>query len=204
MVENPVPTSPLARFAAPSLAAPSLANGPTGVVMAERPFTGKLVLRGDAADPAFLAAARNALGFDLPLAANTATGEGPSATLWLGPNEWLVTTAPSGEMSLAVGLKVALVGLHAALTDISDARTQIRLSGPNARDVLAKGCPIDLHPRVFGPGRVAQSVIARAGALIHQTDDVPTYDIYVLASFAAYLCNWLTDSAAEYGLVIGP
>lgn len=198
MVDAPTPTSPLA-----GQTHPPRTNGPAGVTLAERVFAGMLVLRGNAMDPAFIAAAHGALGFNLPLIANTATSAGSNGALWLGPDEWLVVTTPDDAMARAVGLKVALVGLHVAVTDISDSRTIIRLSGPKARDVLAKGCPLDLHPRTFGPGRAVQSLIARAGVVIHQLDDIPSYDIYVLASFAAYLWNWLTDAGLEYGIVSG-
>lgn len=198
MADTPTPTSPLA-----GMVRTPRVNGPVGVTIAERAFTGMLVLRGNALDPAFAAAVHGALGFDLPLIANTATSAGSNGALWLGPDEWLVVTAPDDTMARAVGLKVALVGLHAAVTDIGDSRTIIRLSGPKARDVLAKGCPLDLHPRVFGPGRVAQSLIGRAGVIIHQIDEVPSYDVYVLASFAAYLWNWLTDAGLDYGVVTG-
>ena len=35
----------------------------------------------------------------------------------------------------------------AAVSDQSDARLVLRVSGPRVRDVLAKGVPVDLHPR---------------------------------------------------------
>ena len=35
--------------------------------------------------------------------------------------------------------------------------------------------------------------------LIYQLDAEPTYDIYVLRSFAEYLWLWLEDAAMEYG-----
>lgn len=198
MVDSPVPASPLA-----GVAALPRANGPAGVTIVERVLAGMLIVRGDAADQAFAAAAHGALGFDLPRTPNTSIGTGGTQALWLGPDEWLVTTEADDPLALAVGLKVALVGLHAAVTDVSDSRAVIRLSGPKARDVLTKGCPLDFHPRAFGPGRVGQSLIARAGAIVHQADDGPTYDIYVAASFAAYLWNWLTDAGLEFGIAIG-
>ena len=40
------------------------------------------------------------------------------------------------------------VGLFAAVSDQSDSRLVLRLSGPRVRDVLAKGVPLDLHPKV--------------------------------------------------------
>ncbi|NNG06032.1 MAG: hypothetical protein HKM95_18270 [Inquilinus sp.] len=104
---------------------------------------------------------------------------------------------------LADRLIEALAGLHATAVDIGDGATTIRLAGPRARDVLAKGCPLDLHPRAFGPGRVAQSVIAQADAVIHQTADDgggPVFEIHVRRSFAEYLWLWLADAALEFGL----
>ena len=71
--------------------------------------------------------------------------------------------------------------LHASINDISGGQTIIRLRGARARDLLNKGCPLDLHPRVFGVGQCAQSHIAKSNALIIQVDDTPTYDVIVPA-----------------------
>jgi sarcosine oxidase subunit gamma len=97
-------------------------------------------------------------------------------------------------------LRQALAGRHVAVTDVSEARTVIAVAGPRARDLMAKGTPLDLHPRVFGPGACAQSVFAKAGAIIDQVDDAPTYEVYVLNSFADYLWSWLERAGEEYGI----
>ncbi len=68
--------------------------------------------------------------------------------------------------------------------------------------MLAKGCPIDFHPRVFRAGHCAQSTYGKANVLVHQTSDAPAYDIYVERSFADYLWACLEDAAEEYGLAI--
>ena len=82
------------------------------------------------------------------------------------------------------------------------------VAGPSAREVLAKGCPLDLHPRSFPPARCAQSLLAKAAVLIHLIDDVPargpSFDVYVARSFAHYLWTWLEDAGREYGVLIGP
>ena len=83
--------------------------------------------------------------------------------------------------------------------DQSHGRAVLRLAGARARDVLAKGCRLDLHPRVFVPGMCAQTVIAQIGVLLHQRDEIPTYDLYVLAGYALDFLEWLTSSAAEFG-----
>ena len=143
------------------------------------------------------------LGFALPLESNRTNGKGAWTGLWLGPDEWLVTAPNGQEQELFKAFSGATAAHHAAITDVSDARTVLLLSGLNARDVLEKGCGLDLHPRVFQTGHCAQTRLARTGVLLHQISDEPAYEIYVGWSFAAYLWIWLEDAAAEFGLAIG-
>ena len=179
------------------------AGAVAGVVLGECGLRGQTALRGDAGDPAFVDAARQAIGSAPPTEPNTVAGPadlavGPRA-LWLGPDEWLVVDG--GGETLAA-LRAALDGRHAAVVDVSDSRAVIALSGPRAREVLAKGCALDLHPRVFAPGRCAQTLLAKAHVILHQIDDAPSYEIYVHRSFADYLWTWLEDAAAEYGIAV--
>lgn len=176
--------------------------GAAEVVLFERRFTGKVNLRGNVEDQGFRAAVNGALGFEPPADANTVTGAGGFEALWLGPDEWLILTPPGEEERVAGRLRQALQGRHAAVCDVSEVRTIIRVSGPKARDVVAKGCSLDLHPRVFGPGRCAQSAVAKAQVILHQTDATPSFDLYVDRSLAEYLWLWLEDAAAAYKPVI--
>ncbi|EEP84790.1 sarcosine oxidase gamma subunit [Burkholderia mallei GB8 horse 4] len=63
-----------------------------------------------------------------------------------------------------------------------------------ARDVLARGCPLDLHPRVFGVGQCAQSHYFKASITLVPTGD-DSYDIVVRRSFADYFCRIMLDAA---------
>jgi sarcosine oxidase subunit gamma len=171
----------------------------SGLFLAELAVPGQINLRGRASDTAFLAAAGSVLEARLPVSPNTVQTGGDLTILWLGPDEWLIQTPPGREASIIARLREALANIHAAVTDVSGNRARVRLAGPNARDVLAKGCSLDLHPRRFGPGQCAQTLIVRAGAILHQIDDRPTYDLYVSRSFAEYLWMWLTDAMTEYG-----
>ena len=170
--------------------------------MCERAFRGQFALRCDPQDSAMLEAVESALGPPVPLAANTASTGKRNTVLWLGPDEWLIVTPPGREARIEKALREAIGEGHAALTDVSDSRTVIGLSGRHARDVLAKGCHLDLHPRAFGPGQCAQTAFARSHVLLHQTGKAPDYDIYVHRSFAAYLWAWLEDAAGEYGVAV--
>ena len=50
------------------------------------------------------------------------------------------------------------------------------------------------------PAACAQTLLARAQALLIAVDDTPTIDITVRRSFAPYLAAWLQDSAHHFGL----
>lgn len=81
---------------------------------------------------------------------------------------------------------------------MSAQRTTIDIAGPYARDVLAHGCSLDLHPRAFGPGRCANTQLAKAQTVLQQLDQTPTFRVHVRASFAEYLGRWLLDACTEY------
>ena len=118
--------------------------------------------------------------------------------IWAGPRRWLLV---SGRRDIVQIAQRKLGGL-AAVTDQTDARAILRLSGPRARDALAKGCLIDLHPRVFAPGDTALTTIAHIGVQLWQVDDVPTFDLTVSRSLAASFWSWLAAAAAEYACEI--
>ena len=139
--------------------------------MCELAFWGHVNLRGDSGDGAFQAGVEKAVGARLPITPNTVARAGERAIVWMGPDEWLVVSSPGSREDVADTLEEALSGLHVAVNDISSGQTLIRLRGPRARDLLSKGCPLDLHPRVFGPGECAQSHIGKSNALIIQVDD---------------------------------
>lgn len=205
MVEAFMKQSALAHLGLNARPAPS---EPVGVEMAERPFTGQIGLRLDASDKKIRDAAEKALGLTLPVDANTVTGKGDKTALWLGPDEWLVTLPADDTEKQLQALTKALETHHAAVFDVSDSRDIISLSGPNAREVLKKGCGIDLHPRAFGPGQCAQTTLALAHILIHQLEEdkktkAASYRLFVHRSFAEYMWAWLEDAAGEYGIKAG-
>jgi sarcosine oxidase subunit gamma len=107
---------------------------------------------------------------------------------WLGPDEWLVI----GEHDLET-LERAVGPDEGAAVDVSASRELLELEGPWARDVLASCCALDLHPRVFGPGHCAQTLVAKAPVLLGQTDEFPTYLVLVRPSLFSYVFSWLDD-----------
>jgi sarcosine oxidase subunit gamma len=142
--------------------------------------------------PAYLA------GIPLPLTANLVAATGPLRVLWLGPDEWLVVG--EGEApDLLPRLERAVADRRAALDDLSSSRTVIDLRGPGARDLLAAGCGLDLHPRAFTPGQCAQTLLARVPVILDHIDDAPHYRLLVRRSYARWLIDWLIDAAEGLG-----
>ena len=202
MAESYISQSPLANLKL--LARADAAAVKSGVRLHEKPFTSQFVLRGDAQDRTFVAVVKKTLGIALPTTPNTVSGAGKGSDLrmlWLGPDEWLVV----GDESLDIGAKLegVVADRHAAATDVSESRTILKISGACVREVMAKGCALDLHPRAFETGRCAQSMLAQAQVILHQVSKAPDYDIYVHRSFAEYLWAWLEDASAEYGMTVG-
>ncbi|WP_328931683.1 MULTISPECIES: sarcosine oxidase subunit gamma family protein [unclassified Streptomyces] len=193
----PVPRrSPLAGVA-DRLAATTRASG-GAVRLAELPFLAQVNVRLDAKGAAADAVGL-ALGLSLPLEPNTVVRAGELTVLWLGPDEWLVVGAPDTQRDLEERIRAAAGDEHVSVTDVSAQRTTLLVSGARARDLLAHGCPLDLHPRAFGPGRCAQTMLARAQVVVVARDE-PGAGFWVLvrSSFAGYLTDWLLDAAGEY------
>jgi sarcosine oxidase subunit gamma len=211
MAEHYQQQSALAHFGLAARATSDQNDPERGIRLGEREFYGQINLRGDPRKSAFMDAVFAVTGCPLPTKPNTSSGPenlqiGPRP-LWLAPGEWLVVTSPGTKEEVAKSLADVTAGCGGAVTDVSDARTVIALSGQYARDVLMKGCSLDLHPAAFIPGRCAQSLLARATVILyHGTDPVrvgeSVFEIYVARSFADYLWRWLEDAASEYGVQI--
>jgi sarcosine oxidase subunit gamma len=137
-------------------------------------------------------------GVPLPLTPNRVAGRGQLRSLWLGPDEWLIT-APQGLAPDLIGrLRRAVAERRAAVVDLSASRAIIEIAGPQARTLLQKGSGIDLHPREFGPGQCAQTVFAKLPVIIDQLSAVPVYRLFVRRSAARWLAEWLIDAAEEF------
>ncbi len=166
--------------------------------IAEVAFTAQVSLRVDPKGPA---AERigTALGAMLPNQPGQVVRTHRLLILWLGPDEWLLVGPRGTAQDIADTLNSALDDEHGAVADTSAHRTIVEVSGPNTRQLLSKGCALDLHPRSFGANRCAQTLLARAGVVMVCRDaETPTFWLFVRSSYARYLADWLTDAAAEY------
>jgi sarcosine oxidase, subunit gamma len=185
-------TSPLQPWAARFMQLPDSA------MIAEEPFVTMVELRVDPSGPG-AAAATGVLGIELPTTPSTYAKSADTTVIWLGPNEWLVTGTALAGHELEARLREVVTVHGGAAVDVSGQRTTLRLRGPRGREVLGKGCALDLHTSVFGGGAAAQTTVGRAGVILLAVDDSGTdYRILVRSSFARYMADWLLDAAEEY------
>lgn len=179
----------------------STAPLPSGLLAGWREGLAVVNLRGNAEDAAFRDAVEGALGLPLPVEPGATSEHGAARIVWAGPDDWFVIGPKGQAEALSERLRQALAGQHHAVTDVSGGYTVLHLSGTPARDVLAQGCPLDLHPRVFKRGACAGSHFFKASVWLWQTDDAPVYELLVRRSFVGYVWLMLERASAECGLV---
>jgi sarcosine oxidase, subunit gamma len=168
------------------------------VRVAEQGPQGMIVLRskGDG-----LAEALAALGLPVPGQRRIEVA-GDRAVAWMSPDEVLIWL-PYAEVPQAVqALGATLAGKHHLVADVSDARAVFTVTGPGAREVLAKACPVDFAPAAFGPGEVRRTRAAQVAAAVWMSGE-DTFTLVCFRSVARYVFDLLSTLArpgAEVGL----
>ncbi len=110
-----------------------------------------------------------------------------------GPGEYWVFAEKPGARDVETMLDKEL-GETASLFDQSHGRIVLRIEGPRATDVLAKGTPLDFHPTAFPAQGAAHTVIAHIPALVAQRAGLGCYDISVPRSYGLSFITWLTEA----------
>ena len=125
--------------------------------------------------------------------------------VWSGPDQFFILSARTAGGNSAMGTARSAFAGTASLSEQSDGRSLVRISGSRARDMLAKVCSLDLHPAVFPVGTAAASSIDHTSVNLWRGKDVggeATFYLLVFATFAESLWHTLLDSGAEYGISI--
>ena len=117
--------------------------------------------------------------------------------LWAGPDQYFVQSSSKSESDLYSELKKKLETI-ASVSDQSHGRVIIRISGPKARAVLAKGTPIDLHTDEFPIGKSALTQMAHVGVHLTRTGN-DEFTLSVFRGFSESFWQWLTSQSAEFG-----
>jgi len=120
---------------------------------------------------------------------------------WMSPDELLVM-CPYGEVSGALEEITKTFGKqHTLAVNVSAARSVVRVSGPHAREVMAKLAPVDLAPTEFTSGMFRRTRLAQVPAAFWMRDD-ETFQIICFRSVAQYVFDVL-KVAAQPGSEVG-
>jgi sarcosine oxidase subunit gamma len=165
------------------------------IFVREVPFLAQINFRADPNDADIVQRLASTLGFALPVVLNTTTSHNDRRALWLGPDEWLIVGPDGQQEILAQALRNGLNGTVGSIVDVSANRTMLEVGGPQARELLSHGVPIDLDARTFGPDRCAQTLLAKAQVVIERHDEEP-FHLYIRSSFAHYAAEWLLDAGS--------
>ena len=180
-------------------------DGPAPVALTEAPAVAIVqVAAFDGAVPA-LAEALAPLGL-APLpepghARHLGDPAGGTAIAAVAPGRWLVLAF--ADAGLAERAAAAVAPEIGSAVDLGHARTRLILSGPRARDVLAKGMPIDVSADALPTGRVATSRFAHVTVQLRVLDgavDAPVFELLAMSSYAATLWSDLVEAGEEWGI----
>ena len=115
--------------------------------------------------------------------------------LWSGPSNWLLV---STKKDILNSVQKICDDKNFAVTDLSHSRAIIELKGSNSKEVLKKGCPINLNE--FKVNNCANSVFHGITITIDMiSNDPETFRIFARRSFGESLYHSITDACLEDG-----
>lgn len=122
--------------------------------------------------------------------------------LRLGDSEALVAAAPAGDGAAVRELERSIPGDGAWHVPRADSHCAFALHGAEAVACLAKLCGVDLRPRHFPAGAIAQTSVARINTIVCRPPaDEHGHTFHLLADSASALWFWdvLLDAMNEFG-----
>ena len=130
-----------------------------------------------------------------PEAAMQVNSNKDTRILWSGPSNWLLV---STKKDILNSVQKICDDKNFAITDLSHSRAIIELKGSHSKEVLKKGCPINLNE--FKVNNCANSIFHGITITIDMINENPeTFRIFALRSFGESLYHSITDACLEDG-----
>ena len=140
-------------------------------------------------------ASLNLENLKFPEAAMQVNSNKDTRILWSGPSNWLLISTKKDILS---SIQKICDDKNFAVTDLSHSRAIIELKGNHSKEVLKKGCPINLNE--FKVNNCANSVFHGITITIDMINENPeTFRIFALRSFGESLYHSITDACLEDG-----
>tara|TARA_Y100000590_G_scaffold402100_1_gene487512 strand:- start:251 stop:838 length:588 start_codon:yes stop_codon:yes gene_type:complete len=117
--------------------------------------------------------------------------------LWNAPRTWLII---SNNDKIKNEIKKIFDDENFSITDISHSRAVVQIKGLNSREVLKKGCPLNINN--LKKNNCAGSVFHGISIIVDCIDNEPDcFNFLTLRSFGESFYHHITDSALEFGYV---
>lgn len=158
---------------------------------------GMITLRGDFTQDAFASPVASKLA-PLPGIREVTVGE-TGMLAWMSPDELLAVVSRERAEELTGELDASLATTHALVVNVSDARSVFRISGKGAREVLAKGAPVDLSAAAFGPGQIRRTRLGQVACAFWMSG-ADQFDLICFRSVSGYMFDWLCTASKEGSL----
>lgn len=174
-----------------------------GVALADESANGKLQVQGEDAE-GLVGAAFSAP----PLAVGKSASieaPGPGRVCRLRRDLFFIRTGPAEVAAALDRLRRepgASENAETAVTDLTHGRSELRLIGPAAPELLSKVCGLDFDLERFLDGDARQSSVAKTRQLIVRGDlgGLPSYSLIGGRSLGAYLWDTLMQAGAEFAV----
>ncbi|AGI68808.1 putative sarcosine oxidase gamma subunit [Octadecabacter antarcticus 307] len=153
---------------------------------------GMITLRGDLGSAKLTKAVKAVTGQAMPTSGQF-LGDATSGVAWMSPDELLLVVPYADVAQNVAQIDKVLVGHHYLAVDVSDARAVFNVSGVRARDVLARLCPVDLHPDSFGVGQFRRTRMAQVAAAFWMHDT--GFEVVCFQSVGHYAQDLLAQAA---------
>ena len=132
---------------------------------------------------------------DLPLENQKVTANKETRILWSAPRTWLII---SSKKNIINNIKDNCNHENFAVTDISHSRAVIQIKGLQAKEVLKKGCPININE--IQVNNCAGTVFNGITIVVDFVNNNPdTFNLLALRSFGETFYHHITDAALEFG-----
>ena len=165
-----------------------------GVEIQELSFINKINVRIDINDNKNIIKCGKLINVLLPVQPNTYVTNDNVKVIWLGPNEWLITN----NQNLYKNLKNEIGDIQASVTDVSENRTVIRISGDQIFKLLSKFLVLDLEKNLPDESSCAQTLFVKVPVLLVRNNNekqIPEIDIFTNRSHANYIYNLIVDGS---------
>ena len=159
----------------------------------------KINLRGDSDDKDFVTNVENITNILLPTEPNTSNCNDKLKIIWLSPNEWLIEIYKNEYFKqIHSDLKNSLNNKNTAITDVTESRTLLKLTGKDLYKLLSKFMIIDLDRVLNKKYSVAQTIFIKAPVLItrnHEDSEKQSITLHTNRSHAQYIINLIIDGS---------